>query len=100
MINPIVGASHGSYPPWDEQSSFFHQANEYSQGSMEKHTTHNIDHTIYSVIEEWNSAKMAATVNAFTNKKRKLDNNYNGLNKHMQFESTCGNSNWLDSTWL
>ena len=23
MINPIVGASHGSYPPWYEQSSFF-----------------------------------------------------------------------------
>ena len=23
MSNPIVGASHGSYPPWDEQSSFF-----------------------------------------------------------------------------
>ena len=23
MINPIVGASHGSSPPWDEQSSFF-----------------------------------------------------------------------------
>ena len=35
MINPIVGASHiGSYPPWDEQSSFFHQANEYPQGQM------------------------------------------------------------------
>ena len=29
MINPIVNASHGSYPPWDEQSYFFHQANEY-----------------------------------------------------------------------
>ena len=28
MINPIVGASHGSYPPWDEKSSFFHQAND------------------------------------------------------------------------
>ena len=28
-INPIVGASHGSYPPWEEQSSFFHQANGY-----------------------------------------------------------------------
>ena len=27
--------------------------------SVEKHTTHMIDHTIYSVIEEWNSAKMA-----------------------------------------
>ena len=23
MINPIVGASHGSYPPWDEKISFF-----------------------------------------------------------------------------
>ena len=23
MINPIVGASHGSYSPWDEQSFFF-----------------------------------------------------------------------------
>ena len=34
MINPIVGASHGSYPPWDEQSSFFHQDNEYPQGKM------------------------------------------------------------------
>ena len=34
MINPIVGASHGSYPPWDEKSSFFHQANEYPQGKM------------------------------------------------------------------
>ena len=34
MINPIVGASHGSYPPWNEQSSLFHQANEYPQGQM------------------------------------------------------------------
>ena len=34
MINQIVGASHGSYPPWDEQSSFSHQANEYPQGQM------------------------------------------------------------------
>ena len=34
MINPIVGASHGSYPPWDEQSFFFHQDNEYPQGHM------------------------------------------------------------------
>ena len=34
MINPIVGASHGSYPPGGEQSSFFHQANEYAQGQM------------------------------------------------------------------
>ena len=31
MINPIVGTSHGSYPPWDEKSYFFHQANEYPQ---------------------------------------------------------------------
>ena len=29
MINPIVGASHGSYPSWDEKKFFFHQANEY-----------------------------------------------------------------------
>ena len=35
MINPIVGASHGSYPPWDEKISFFHQANEYPQVKME-----------------------------------------------------------------
>ena len=28
MVNQIVGASHGSYTPWDEQSSFFHQTNE------------------------------------------------------------------------
>ena len=34
MVNPIVGALHGSYPPWDEQSSFFHQANKYRQGQM------------------------------------------------------------------
>ena len=35
MINPIVCASHGSYPPWDEKSSFFHQANyEYPQGQL------------------------------------------------------------------
>ena len=34
MFNPINGASYGSYPPWDEQSSFFHQANEYPQGQM------------------------------------------------------------------
>ena len=27
--------------------------------SVDKHTTHMIDHTIYSIIEEWNSAKMA-----------------------------------------
>ena len=36
---------------------------------LDKHTTHKIDHTIYSVIEEWNSAEMAAIVNAFINKK-------------------------------
>ena len=34
MINQIFGASHGSYPPWDEQSSFLHQANDYTQGQM------------------------------------------------------------------
>ena len=34
MINLIVGASHGSYPPWDEQSSFLHQDNEYPQGQL------------------------------------------------------------------
>ena len=34
MINTIVGVSHGSYPPRDEQSSSFHQANEYPQGQM------------------------------------------------------------------
>ena len=34
MRNPMVGASHGSHPPWDEQTSFFHQANEYPQGQM------------------------------------------------------------------
>ena len=38
--------------------------------SVDKHTTHKIDHTIYSLIEEWNNAKMAATVNAFINKKK------------------------------
>ena len=32
MINPIVGTSHGSYPPWDEKSSLFHKDNEYPQG--------------------------------------------------------------------
>ena len=37
--------------------------------SVDKHTTHKVDHTIYSVIEEWNNAKMAATVIAFINKK-------------------------------
>ena len=35
MINPIVGASHGSYQPWDEKNSFFHQANEYPHGQMD-----------------------------------------------------------------
>ena len=34
MINSIVGALHGSYPPWDEQSSFSHQANGCPQGQM------------------------------------------------------------------
>ena len=34
MINPIVEVSHGSYLPWDEQCSFFHQANEYPQVQM------------------------------------------------------------------
>ena len=34
MTKPIVGASHGSYPSWDEQSSFFHQDNEYPEGQM------------------------------------------------------------------
>ena len=37
--------------------------------SMDQHTTHKIDHIIYSVIEEWNSAKWLATVNAFINQK-------------------------------
>ena len=27
--------------------------------SVDKHTTHTIDHTIYSTIEEWNIEKMA-----------------------------------------
>ena len=34
VMNPIVGASHGSYPPWDDKCSFFHQSNEYPQGQM------------------------------------------------------------------
>ena len=34
MIIAIIGASHGSYTPWDEQSSFFQQSNEYPQGQM------------------------------------------------------------------
>ena len=34
MINQIVSASHGSYPPWDVKSSFFHQSNEYPLGKM------------------------------------------------------------------
>ena len=41
--------------------------------SMDQHITHKIDHTIYSAIEEWNSAKMLATMNAFINQKQ-LDN--------------------------
>ena len=36
MWIPIVGASHGSYQPWDEKNSFFHQANEYPQGQMDR----------------------------------------------------------------
>ena len=36
---------------------------------MDQHTTHKIDHTIYSVIEECNTAKMVANVNDFINKK-------------------------------
>ena len=31
MIYPIVGTLHRSYPPWAENSSFFHQENEYPQ---------------------------------------------------------------------
>ena len=34
--------------------------------SMDKHTTHMIDHTIYSVIEEWNNAKMACSCECFS----------------------------------
>ena len=33
---------------------------------VDKHTTHMIDHTIYSVIEEWNSAKMACSYECFS----------------------------------
>ena len=33
--------------------------------SVDKHTTHKIDHTIYSAIEEWNSAKMACNCECF-----------------------------------
>ena len=36
---------------------------------VDKHTTHKIDHTMYSAIEEWNNEKWLATVNAFINKK-------------------------------
>ena len=36
---------------------------------MDQHTTHKIDHTIYSAIEEWDSAKMASNVNAFIDQK-------------------------------
>ena len=34
--------------------------------SMDKHITHKIDQTIYSVIEEWNSAKMACNCELFS----------------------------------
>ena len=34
--------------------------------SMDKHTIHKIDHTNYSVIEEWNSAKMACNCECFS----------------------------------
>ena len=37
--------------------------------SVDKHTTHKIDHTIYSAIEEWNSAKMACNYESFINQK-------------------------------
>ena len=33
--------------------------------SVDKHTTHKIDHTIYSAIKEWNSAKMACNCECF-----------------------------------
>ena len=33
--------------------------------SVDKHTTHKIDLTIYSAIEEWNSAKMACSCECF-----------------------------------
>ena len=33
--------------------------------SVEKHTTHKIDHTIYVAIEEWNSEKMACSYECF-----------------------------------
>ena len=32
---------------------------------VDQHTTHKIDHTIYSAIEEWNSAKMAYNYELF-----------------------------------
>ena len=44
---------------------------------MEKHIVDKIDHTIYSVIEEWNSAKMACSYECFSLIKEKFDNNYN-----------------------
>ena len=34
--------------------------------SVDKHTTHKIDHTIYSVIEEWNNAKMVCSYEFFS----------------------------------
>ena len=33
--------------------------------SVDQHTTHKIDHTIYSAIEEWNNAKMACNCECF-----------------------------------
>ena len=65
--------------------------------SMDKHTTHKIDHIIYLAIEEWNSAKRLASVNAFINKKSNqiiITMKYNGFNSHMKFKSTWENSNW------
>ena len=32
---------------------------------VDKHTTQNIDHAIYSTIKEWNSAKMACNCEGF-----------------------------------
>ena len=32
---------------------------------VDKHTTHKIDHTIYSAIEDWNSEKMACNYECF-----------------------------------
>ena len=33
--------------------------------SMDQHTNHKIDHTIYSTIEEWNNAKMTCNYEWF-----------------------------------